>query len=171
MEKSLISMDRDGWREIFSFLMASDECRLAAVSKTMNNFVIEDEMAWRRLLSWGDPKLTKQLQVRVIFWIKSTKLFIIYLLWYLDDEKSRIKIEYEKLLNQQERERARREPELIDKLDEIIGRILSSRNEAPIDGGDIWSISNATSKVDLVNFSCPSCGNKVIFFCLSVLIN
>ena len=62
MEKSLISMDRDGWREIFSFLMASDACRLAAVSKTMNNFVIEDEMAWRRLLSWGDPKLIKQLQ-------------------------------------------------------------------------------------------------------------
>ena len=55
-------MDRDGWREIFSFLMASDACRLAAVSKTMNNFVIEDEMAWRRLLSWGDPKLIKQLQ-------------------------------------------------------------------------------------------------------------
>ena len=62
MEKSLITMDRDGWREIFSFLMASDACRLALVSKTLHNFVIEDKLAWRRLLSWGDPRLIKQLQ-------------------------------------------------------------------------------------------------------------
>ena len=77
MEKSLIHMDRDGWREIFSFLMASDACRLAAVSKTLNNFVNEDELAWRRLLSWGDPRLIKQLQQEQLLLANKTSADII----------------------------------------------------------------------------------------------
>ena len=58
-------------------------------------------------------------------------------------------------------ERRQREPELLRKLDEIIDRVKASRYEDTIDNSEVWTVTNALSKVDTPDLLCSYCGNNV----------
>ena len=77
------------------------------------------------------------------------------------EQKYKYRLDFEKSLKLQEEEKVKREPELLRKLEEIMDRVKSSRNEQPIDNIEVWSMTNVTSKIDTPDFICKLCGNKV----------
>jgi DNA-directed RNA polymerase subunit M/transcription elongation factor TFIIS len=67
--------------------------------------------------------------------------------------------EYEEKLAEIEFERKTREPELMDKLDEVIERVRNSRHEKLADNEEVWQTVTG-SEIERPKFICGSCGNE-----------
>lgn len=75
--------------------------------------------------------------------------------------------EYEKKKAEVERQKIEREPELLNKLDEIVERVVYSRSEKPADNEEAWAPGGGAVGGEktsaLAGLACDLCGNKTHF--------
>lgn len=76
------------------------------------------------------------------------------------------KIEYEKRAEEIELERKRREPELLDKLNEVIERVRNSRHEKLADNEEVWFTATG-SEIERPKLICEVCKNENHLFFLT----
>ena len=67
--------------------------------------------------------------------------------------------EHEERLEEIEMERKKREPELLDKLDEVIERVKNSRHEKLADNEEVW-FTVTGSEIDRPKLICEICKNE-----------